>query len=411
MTAIVRFVRDADWADPRRIRAYLLLLGLGQAIALVALVIIARSGVDARGEPLGTDFVSFWTAGKLALAHPAEIYSPTAHLAAERAFFGHPIGWYAFFYPPIFLLACLPLGFLPYLPALTVWLGATFAAMAVALHALSPRLAHPLILAGFPAVFVNVGHGQNAFLTAALFAGGAACLDQRPLLAGVSFGALSFKPQLAAVLPVALLVTGRWRALLAMALTAAALAALTVPLFGLETWRAFLAETPLARATLERGLVDPAKMQSVFSAFRVLGAGIALAQAAQGIVACAALAALVFALRWTRDGRRVGALAACATCLTTPFLLDYDLALLIAPIAVVFDEASDSGFRPFEKTALFAAFLLAGYARPLAEFARLPVSPLVVAALMAVVARRCVAEGASRSSAASAICEPGALPA
>jgi hypothetical protein len=220
---------------------------------------------------------------------------------------------------------------------------------------------------------------------------------------------LSFKPQLAAILPFALLVTGRWRALAAMALTGAALALMTLPLFGLETWRAFLAETPLARETLERGLVDPAKMQSVFSAWRLLGAAVPLAWAAQIAAACAALAGLVYALRPTRDGRRLGALVACATCLTTPFLLDYDLTLLIVPIAVVFDEAAESGFRPYEKATLLAAYLLAGFARPLAEYAHLPLSPLIVAALMSIVARRCLQENAA--AAASPVCEPSAVPA
>jgi alpha-1,2-mannosyltransferase len=412
MTAIVRFLRDAEWADRTRIRNYLILIAIGQAVALAALLIMARSGVDPRGEPLGTDFVSFWTAGKLALAHrPEAIYSPEAHLAAERAFFGHPIGWYAFFYPPIFILVCLPLGALPYLAALAIWLTSTFAALFAALRALSRRFAHPLMLAAFPAVFGNIGHGQNAFLSAALFAGGAACLDRRPWIAGVLFGALSFKPQLAAVIPLALLVTGRWRALASLALIAAALALLTLPLFGWETWRAFLLETPLARETLERGLVDPAKMQSVFSAIRVLGGGVRLAWAAQGAASLSALAGLIYALRHTRDGRRLGALAACTACLATPFLLDYDLTLLIVPIAVVFDEAMQDGFAPYEKTTLFAAYLLAGFARPIAEFAHLPLTPIVVSALMFVVARRCLSGTARAKLASPPVCEPDPLPA
>ncbi len=294
---------------------------------------------------------------------------------------------------------------------MAIWLVSTFAALVAALRALSPRFAHPLILAAFPAVFGNIGHGQNAFLSAALFAGGAACLDRRPWLAGVLFGALSFKPQLAAVVPIALIFTGRWRALASLALTAVALALLTLPLFGWETWRAFLNETPLARETLERGLVDPAKMQSVFSAIRVLGGGVPLAWAVQGLVSLSALAGLVYASRRTLDGRRLGALAACAACLTTPFLLDYDLTLLIVPIAVVFAEAMESGFAPYEKTTLFAAYLLAGFARPLAEYAHLPLTPIVVSALMFLVARRCLAATASAKRASAAVCEPELLPA
>ena len=84
---------------------------------------------------------------------------------------------------------------------------------------------------------------------------------------------------------------------------------------------------------------------------------------------------------------------------------------LSSVMAVVFEEATERGFRPYEKTALFAAYLLTGYARPLAEFAHLPLSPVVVAALMVVVARRCLAETASRPQAAATVCEPGAVPA
>ena len=387
--ALVRFFRDAKWANATRLRNYLALLALAHVVALVALVWLARSGVDPRGEPLGSDFVSFWTAGRLALArHAAEAYSPNADFSAERAFFGHPIGWYAFFYPPVFLIACWPLGLLSYLTALAAWLATTFAAFAAALRGLSKRFVNPLTLVAFPGVFATVGHGQNAFLTTALFAGGASLLERRPALAGALFGLLCFKPQLAAVVPLGLLVAGRFRALAAMAAVAVALAALSAYAFGVSTWAAFLAETPMARATLERGLVDPAKMQSVFAAVRVLGGADALAYAAQGAAALAALAALVLTLRREPNARRQFALVAAVTCLTTPFLLDYDLTLLIAPIAILADEGLATGFLPYEIVTLIAAYLLPGFARPLAQYAHLPLSPLVVAALAAVLMRR-----------------------
>jgi hypothetical protein len=391
LAALARIVRDAEWANPTRLRNYLVLIALAHVIGLAALLYLARGGVDPRGEPLGSDFVSFWTAGRLALAHQAaSVYVPQTDLAAERALFGHPIGWYAFFYPPMFLLACLPLGLLSYTAALAAWLIATFAGFATALRALSKRFIHPLTLAAFPGVFSTLGHGQNAFLTTGLFAGGVSLLESRPAVAGALFGLLSFKPQLALLAPLALLLTGRWRALAAFSATAAALAALSALAFGLPTWAAFLAETPMARATLERGLVDPAKMQSVFAAIKVLGGGNGLAYGAQGLAALAALATLVSALRRERNARRQFALVAALTCLTTPFLLDYDLTLLIAPIAILAEEGLASGFRPYEKTALVAAFLLPGVARPLAQYGHLPVSPLVVAALAAAMWRRMV---------------------
>jgi hypothetical protein len=393
-----RILRDADWANPTRLRNYLALIALAHGVGLVALVYLARSGVDPRGEPLGSDFVSFWTAGRLALAHQApSVYAPAADLAAERAAFGHPIGWYAFFYPPMFLLACLPLGLLSYGGALGAWLIATFAVFATALRAVSKRFVHPLTLAAFPGVFSTIGHGQNAFLTTGLFAGGVSLLEARPALAGALFGLLCFKPQLAVVAPLALLLSRRWRALAAMAATAAAMAALSALVFGLPTWAAFLKETPMARATLERGLVDPAKMQSVFAAVRVLGGGNGLAYGAQALAALAALAALVSAARRERDARLQFALVAALTCLTTPFLLDYDLTLLIVPIAILAEEGLETGFRPYEKTALVAAYLLPGVARPLAQYAHLPISPLIVAALAAALWRRMICPRSARA--------------
>ena len=393
-TAWLRVLREAEWANPARLRGYLTLLALAHALGLAALVYLTRSGVDPRGEPLGSDFVSFWTAGRLALAHQApSVYDPGADLSAERALLGHPIGWYAFFYPPTFLLACLPLGLFAYAPALAIWLAATFVGFYAALRRLSRRFVNPLTLAAFPGVFATLGHGHNAFLATGLFAGGVSLLESRPALAGALFGLMSFKPQLALLAPLALLVTGRWRALAAMAATAAALAAISALVFGWPTWAAFLAETPMARATLDRGLVDPAKMQSVFAAVRVLGGGNGLAYAAQALAALAALAALVAALRRERDARRQFALVAAVTCLTTPFLLDYDLTLLIVPIAILAEEGLGAGFRPYEMTVLVAAFLLPGIARPLAQYAHLPASPLVVAALAAVLWRRMVCPG------------------
>ena len=382
--AVGRFLAEAQWANPQRLRAYATLLALAHSVALAALLYEAIQG---RGEPLGSDFVSFWTAGRMALqGHAAAVYDPAAHQAAERLAFGNFPGWYAFFYPPVFLLLCAPLGALPYFAALALWLCASFAAMAAGLRALAPRLVTPLTLAAFPAVFATLGHGQNAFLTAALLAGAALTLDRRPVLSGALLGCLCFKPQLALLVPVALMLAGRWRALAAMAACGLALAALAAFAFGLDTWAAFLAETPMTRATLERGLVEPAKMASVFAAVRVLGGGVLMAYVAQGAAALAALAALAYAR--PPSGRALIGLVAALAGLTTPFLLDYDLTVLIVPIVVLAEDALETGFLPFEKTALAVAFVLAEIARPLALGLHLPVAPLVVAGLATVTIRR-----------------------
>ncbi len=91
---------------------------------------------------------------------------------------------------------------------------------------------HLLFLAVAPGVAVNVFFGQNGFVTAALLIGGLANLDRKPVLAGVLFGILTIKPQFGLLLPVLLVMTGRWRVIAAAVVTTAVLVALTSLWFG-----------------------------------------------------------------------------------------------------------------------------------------------------------------------------------
>ena len=120
----LRFLRDADWLSGERARIFARLWLAISLIVAAAWVLLARHDLDLLGKPLGTDFASFWTASQLALAgHPAAAYDIAAHHAAQTRLFGRDIGYYAFFYPPMFLWICLPLAALPYLASLGVWLG------------------------------------------------------------------------------------------------------------------------------------------------------------------------------------------------------------------------------------------------------------------------------------------------
>ena len=62
-------------------------------------------------------------------------------------------------------------------------------------------------------MLINIGHGQNGFLTAALLGGALVVLDRRPILAGILIGLLVYKPQYGLMIPIVLAVSGRWRAL------------------------------------------------------------------------------------------------------------------------------------------------------------------------------------------------------
>jgi hypothetical protein len=176
-----------------------------------------------------------------------------------------------------------------------------------------------LLAAAFPAVVINIGHGQNGFLTAALIGGALVMLDRRPLVAGVLFGLLAYKPQFGLMIPLVLAVSGRWRCFAAAATTVALLALVTTAAFGPQIWHAFFESTRFTRlVALEQGNTGWYKIQSVFSWARMWGASIPLAYALQGVLAAALAAALVAVWRSAAPYALKASALCLAAVLATP---------------------------------------------------------------------------------------------
>ena len=382
-------LRDADWLTDERAIAYCRILGGMLAAMSIAWVVMATGGIDATGKPLGTDFMSFWAASRLALdGIPTAPWNMATHHDAQTAVFGRDVGYAAFFYPPTFLLLCWPLALLPYLWSLAVWLLLTGAAYVKVVRGFAGERLGIVPVLAFPAVFVNAGHGQNGFLSAALLGGGALMLQSRPVLAGLCLGSLVYKPHLGLIIPIALIAARRWHVFAAATASALGTCALSYGVFGAPVWQAFFDLAPMARATLEDGIVGDAKMQSLFAAVRLLGGGLTLAYVLQAALALAVCASLVQLQRraYRCDAEAAGLVS--AALLASPFLLDYDLTLLAIPLAWCAREGLRTGFLPYEKTILVAAFVLPLLSRTLATSFGLPVAPLVLLAVFGLVLRR-----------------------
>ena len=91
----------------------------------------------------------------------------------------------------------------------------------------------------FPGAFLTVIAGQTSLFTALLAGAGLLALNRRPVYAGICFGLLTMKPQLAVLFPLALLCAGQWRALAAWAATIACSVALSTLAFGFVPWLTF----------------------------------------------------------------------------------------------------------------------------------------------------------------------------
>ena len=386
---LIERIRTGDWVTAKRRRIYpRLVLAVCLVLALVA-IIRGQGSLGSDSTPLGTDFISFWSAANLvARGRPAAAYDHTALQALEQSLTGPDGPLYTWLYPPMALLVVAPLAALPYPAALATWLSLTLAGYLTALWRLLPDRRALLPMLAFPPIFINLGHGQNAFLSAALLGWGLLLLPRRPWLAGVLMGTLIYKPQLGLLLPVALLAAGQWRAFLGAGLSALAFAVGTYGLWGLEVWTAFLAKSDYARQMLEQGLVPWYKMISIFAAARMLGAGVGLAWALQGLASLIAAATVWWLWRGPAPYPLKVAALAMGSLLAAPLALDYDATLLGLALAAWVADGRRRGFGDWEISALALAWMSPLFWRPLAQVTAMPLGVLTLILLLWLVTRR-----------------------
>ncbi len=381
-------LRSGDWLTAERLRTYPILLGSALLLALTALVATSHGGIDHWGRPLGTDFSGFWVAGQAVLAgHPTQPYDNALNAAAQAAAFGQADSFLPWPYPPTFLAIAALLATMPYLLALAVWQGATLAFYLCAVDRAAtglPRGAVLIAALAFPAVAINLLHGHNGLLSAALLAGGGLLLPRRPLLAGVLLGLLAYKPQFALAIPVALLAGRHWWTIVAAG-TTVVLASLAACLaFGLAPWQAFVANLAFTRhIVLESGGLEPYKLQSAFAAVRLIGGSVSLAYAAQAVTSLLVLRGLAVVWNKEADPRLKLAALIVASLLATPYAMDYDMTMLGPALAALAAYGVANGVPPYGKSVLALAWIMPLAARPLALATSVPLGFLVTALLFA----------------------------
>lgn len=368
-------------------------------MGLMLLLVTSHGVMDAMQRPLGTDFSQVWAAGVEVLdGHADAPFDPAIHAAEQRALFGAATPFYGWHYPPYFLAIAAALAMLPYLAALAVWQGATltlYLASMLAIMTRSPPARslgkREILLAAcaFPAVFVNLTHGHNGFLTATLLAFGLLCLPRRPAFAGILLALLAYKPQFALIIPVALIAQGSWRTIGSGVVTLAVLTAVTVLAFGTRSWIAFGDSLAFTRTVvLEEGSTGWSKIQSTFAAARMLGASVEQAYALQSVVTLTVLITVAAVWRSGADDRLKAALLLVGTLLTTPYCLDYDFMILGPALAFAVCSGLENGFRPWEKSILAGVWMMPAFARVVATSTHVPIGLIMTGTFFASIAWR-----------------------
>ncbi|HEV2186697.1 MAG TPA: glycosyltransferase family 87 protein [Stellaceae bacterium] len=394
LTNLAARMRSGDWLTRQRVRAYATILLVIEVAVFSFLVAGTHGWIVPLDKPNTTDFVSFYAAGRLADAGtPALAYDQTAHLAAEEAIVGKGIQYQFFNYPPVYEALFAPIALLPYLVAFVAVAALTLLFyLAVARRILDDYSAAALLaLLAFPAVWWNIGLGQNAFLTAALFGAATLFIDRRPVLAGLCFGALCYKPHFALLVPLALAVGGHWCAFAAAAFSAMTLVLISVALLGWDTWHAFLLTAGASHSMYESGRILFGGFVNPFGAMRLWGASIAASYAVQAIFSV--IAAAVVAIVWYRGASLPtrAAVLASATLVAVPLSLLYDL-MLGAVAACWLMRGQGRNAAPWEKTVLAILYAALIDSRSLADQIALPVNTIAALVLFALATWRAFAE-------------------
>ncbi|MDE2228793.1 MAG: DUF2029 domain-containing protein [Alphaproteobacteria bacterium] len=384
-------MRSGEWLDRTRVAAYGRILLAIEVAVFLFLIAGTHGWVVPLDHPLTTDFASFYAAGDLANSDaPALAYNQAAHFAAEQRVTEPGIQYQFFYYPPVFLLICSLLARMPYLVAFIVFEGVSLALYLLVARRILGESGHAMLapLLAFPSVLWTLGLGQNALLTATLFGAGTLLVDRRPGWAGIMFGAICYKPHLGLLIPVALIAGRRWRTFATAAATVAALVAASIGLFGWETWQAYLTAAIDSHSTYELGRINLAFMISPFGALRVLGGDVGPAYAVQGLATLTAVALVGF-VWWRNMSREIRcAVLAATTIVAVPVILLYDLMLGAVAAAWLIRAARQTGFLPWEKTALVAAYTIPLVALTAGQRGHVPLAPLAAILLLAMIMAR-----------------------
>lgn len=285
--------------------------------------------VDDKGAAQLTDYVSLWSAGRMVVeGRPAAAYDWKAHAEVMSEALQRSQGEFPFSYPPTYLPVVAVSALIPYVPSMLISGLVMLALYAAAAARIVGTWQGAVWMCAPMTTMINFYAGQNGFLTSALLGGGLALLPARPILAGVLIGALTIKPHLGMMVPLALAAAGCWRAFGAAAATAVVMALGSVALFGVESWAGFMdsmSRFGMAAATTD--YVVPAKLQSAFGMLvslgvprpLAMGVHIALALAVAGIVVIVWRSAAAFPLK--------AATLAAASVLASPYVFIYDLTM------------------------------------------------------------------------------------
>jgi hypothetical protein len=336
--------------NPWRLRVYPWAALGTLTICFFVIVVTSQDLITPQGVPLGGDYPVFYGVGSLVLAGDySSVFEISAVNQAQADALDKPDlnHFHAWVYPPYAALPLAALAWLPYLPSFLLFTAlmalCTWGAV-VMVGRISPFIARhrgpvfALTLSFYPLMRAVTG-GQNTALSLLLICGAMAMFVQRrDSAAGVFLGLLLFKPHFGLPLIGLSLLARRWKVVAISSCVAAGYFLASVPLFGWDWPRSWLASIVRYRE-LEGNVNGPNLVSLLGVAEQLLGPGSAMALA---VAAVAAIPIVVFLcwLFWSKVSRQQKvaeswAVATAGIILLSPHSQFYELGLLALPMMLL----------------------------------------------------------------------------
>ncbi len=312
------------------------------------------------GTPVGGDYVAFFGASKAAASGNAAAMYDAANFEAHLLDVGPPRDSYklTWQYPPTAYLLIAPLAFLPYVFGLVLWIGGTAAVFFTTLRRIGVPLLGLFIILASPVTLHAVVTGQNGFLTASLLAIAALYGRDKPIIAGLAAAALTFKPQLGLLIPVAWIAAGYWRAFGVAAIGSLVFAAVSILAYGPEVWLAFFGGAVETSGRVADGIMPLYKMVTPYAWTKHL-TGSSLIAGAVGAIAAIASIIVVFRVWRAKIELDLKAATLCvAVFFAAPYGFYYELTILVLPMVILVRHGIKDGWLAYEQLLLAGLFLL-----------------------------------------------------
>jgi hypothetical protein len=247
--------------NQRRLRDYPRLFLVTSWSMLLINILFHRGWLGAAGQLIGTDFIMLYSGGVIASQSPDQLYNFDYQESTQQELVKPTPMWglLPVNYPPYALFAMQPLARIPLPWAFGIWsvgtiLMAILAAWLMHQQLVPENLSNSgltafqlgvIVLSFFPFVeglLVGQNHGLTLILTALILV----CMKMdRWALGGIFAGLSIYKPQFAIGFLILWVVWGKWRALLAYALTAGGWIASAVLAWGINPFLDYVGKMDL----------------------------------------------------------------------------------------------------------------------------------------------------------------------